>query len=148
MCPVQYIKVIVIGKRGRIPVRRSGVARHAIRRQAQFIVVWIGGLIKIHSVTCKTSCWRSCITVGVTSYAFNSSVRLSQREVGVVMIEGAITISCWVTGKTCCTGIGVSGYLIMLIVCIGIGVTGDTGKFSVVRWILVTVCTIIPFAIV
>ena len=111
-------------------------------------MIRVGGFVEIFGVTCVTRCGCTGISIGMTLDAVNGDMGSGQRKLGVVMIKRIISAARGVTSQTGSVCIGVAHYSIMLIICSGILMAGDTSKLCIIIGILMTVRTIIPLSIV
>ncbi len=69
---------------------------------------------------------RPRISIGMTLNTIDCSMRSSQREVRIVMIESARRISCRTTGKASCRLIQITTYASMLLRSLRARMTSDT----------------------
>lgn len=147
MCAVQLVIIVVNCKcRGFPP--GGGVASRTIRRDRERSVVRVGALIVIRRVASRTIGRSTGITVGVAVEAIGRLVLPCQREIGVVVVENIVFISCRMAGKACRAVVGISVHATVFVVRFRVFVAGGAGKFGVIRRIGMTIEALIPFAFV
>ena len=80
--------------------------------------------------------------------AIRCLVRAGQREVRRVVVKIIIGATGWVTSQASLTVIGIAVDSGVIIVCLRVGMAGNTSEFCVIRWVGMTIRASAPFAIV
>ena len=145
---VEGIIVVVIGKGGRHPVGRGGMAGGTIGGETQCRMTWIRRLVEIGGMTGGTLRRRTLVSVGVAGQAFHGRMRSGQRELGRIMVEGVGCTAVRMAGQTGRAVIGIPADVGMLVIGFGVGMTGGTRKFTVIRFVGMAFCALIPGAVV
>ena len=147
MRAVQRIIVVVYGKSGGLP-GIGGVTARAIRRYSQCGVARVGALVVIRRMTTRTVGGRSGVSGSMAVEAGGRQVRAGQREMRFIMVKGIVFTPRRMTGKAGRTAVRIAIYTIVMIVCFRIRMTGDAGKFRIIRGIGVAIGTLIPLPFV
>ncbi len=145
---VQWIEIVVIGKKGRVPVGIRGVAGGTIHGEAQVDMVGIDRLVEIVRMTGGTLRRGAGIACRMAGGTIDIEVTAGQWEGRQVMIKDILRISGGVAGQAGRTGIGVPVDPAVVIIRLRIHMAGDTGEYAVVRRVSMTLCAGGPFTLV
>ncbi len=146
--PVKGVVIIVVGKAGRHPVGRRGMAGCAIGGKAQGLMVGVGGLVEIGGMAGNAPGRRALVSVGMTGQTFHGRMRAGQRELGGIVVEGIGCAAVRMASQAGRAVVGIPADIVMLVVGFGIGMTGGTRKFAVIRFIGMAFRTLAPGAVV
>ena len=111
-------------------------------------MVRVSGFIKCWGVTCLAFSRRSFKSVCMALKAVDTGVCACQRKSCGAVVKASVCFSVWMAGQACCAVVHITIDTRVLIICFRIGMTGNTGKQSVITRGGVTCCTLIPLSIV
>lgn len=130
MCAVEWIEIVVIGKESRIPVGVGGVTGRTIHGEAQIDVVGVDCLVEVLGVAGRTIGWCSGIACCMTGCTIHLEMAAGQWEGGQTVIEHVFGIAGGMTRQAGGAGIHIPEHTLMLIIRVGILVTGGAGELG------------------
>lgn len=107
-------------------------------------MIWIGGLIKVRSMTGLACRWCSGKTIRMALQAVYRVVCSGEWKSCSVMVKCSVSFPCRMAGKARGAVIYISIDSIMGFICFRIGVAGDTGEKRIIPGCAMTCRTLIP----
>ena len=133
-------------KRSGVPARPGGVAGRTIRRQAQYLVIGVGSVVKINSMTSLTVRWRSLVSIGMAQQAICIHMRARQGEIGTAVIEAVVCVTGGMASQAGCIFISITAHANVPLVRFGVDMAIDAHKFGIVGGVVMAIGTLLPLA--
>ena len=144
--PIQHVIIVMDVKRCGVPARPGSMASRAIRRQPQHLVIGVGAVVKINSMTSLTIRWRSLVSIGMAQQTVCIHMCARKGEIGAVVVKSAVGAARRVASQAGCIFISITAHANVPLVRFGVDMAIDAHKFGVVGGVVMAIGTLRPLA--